>query len=207
MSGQPWLESAELVGEKVLLRPVGPGDVDACFALIHGRDSITDWLVWDGPSSPAEIAPWYAHWPQLGESSPGCDYHFAIVDRLDGRFCGSIGLRFVGHEFIGDVGYWLAEEKWGRGMMTEALALVVWLAFERAGAVLMQAECFEGNEGSRIVLERNGFELDPLGETRIEKKGRPQVVHFYALSRTGWVAAGRRGEPRESRVRLGGERP
>lgn len=201
MTGQPRLEHAELVGDQVLLRPVTPADVDDCFELVHGRDAITDWLVWDGPVTRADIEPLYAAWPHRDERDGGCNYLFALIDRADGRYCGSISLRFGGHPFAGDVGYWLAQEKWGRGMMSEALAMIVWLAFEHTGAVLVHAECFEGNEGSRRVLERNGFEVDPAGSRSVVKKGQERRMHFHALSLARWVERGSPGAPLQADVR------
>ena len=205
MSTQPWIEHAELLGEKVLLRPVTTADKDAAFALIHGREAITDWLVWDGPESPEDLKSYYGVWPQRSEREPGCDYQFAVVDRADGQFSGSIALRYVGHVFWGEVGYWLAEEKWGRGLMTEAVGLILWLAFEHTAAVLVHAECFAGNEGSRIVLERNGFELEPAGDRVVEKKGRSIPAHFHVISRSAWEGRGRRsGAPLDFQVTPGG---
>jgi RimJ/RimL family protein N-acetyltransferase len=204
VTGQPWLEDAELVGEKVLLRPVTPADVDSCFELVHGRDGIIDWLVWDGPVTRADIEPLYATWPQRDVRDKGCNYLFAIIDRSDGCYSGSISLRFGGHPFAGDLGYWLAEDRWGRGMMSEAVAMIVWLAFEHTGAVLVHAECFEGNEGSRRVLERSAFEEDSAGLRTIMKKGRERTLNFHALSLGRWAERGCPGAPIEVRVKPGG---
>lgn len=196
---QPWLKHAELVGERVLLRPVGPADVPICFDLVHGQRAITDWLIWDGPESIEEIAPWYLTWP-LGDPTRGCDYHFAIVDREDGAFSGSISVRFHDHPFQGDVGYWVGLDKQGRGFGGEAVRLVTWLGFEHLGAELLYAEWFEGNTASQRVLERAGYEQDPVGETTVLKRGRQVRTHFHACSRSTWLAAGRPGEPPEVRV-------
>ncbi len=199
---QAWLKSARLVGEKVILRPVGPGDVQACFECTHNRPEITDWLVWDGPESLEEITPWYLTWP-LGDRSRGCDYHFAVVDRADGAYSGAISLRYFDHTFQGDVGYWIAVEKWGRGLAREALGLVTWLAFEHTAAQLVYAECFEGNDRSLRLLEDWDYERDPLGETRIEKNGRDVQLLFLSLARRRWTELGSRGTPSEVQVEPG----
>lgn len=200
---QPWLKHAELVGDSVLLRPVDPADVPICFDMVHDRREITDWLIWDGPESIEEIAPWYLTWP-LGDPTRGCDYHFAIVDRVDGAFSGSISLRFHDHVFQGDLGYWVALEKQGRGLASEAIQLLTWLGFEHLGAELLYAECFEGNAGSQRVLERGGYAIDPVGETSVLKRGKQVRTHFFACSRSTWLRAGEPGAPAEARVVPGG---
>ena len=181
---------------------MGPGDVQDCFDLIHRRAEITDWLCWDGPEAIDELAPWYLTWP-LGDPTRGWDYHFAVVDLADGKFAGVISLRFYDHAFQGDIGYWIDVGKWGRGLATEAVALLTWLAFEHAGAILCYAEWFEGNLGSKRVLERAGFAPDPAGDHRFQKGERDILVHFHSLARSTWESKGKPGAPRESRIEAG----
>lgn len=196
---QKWLKGARLVGDKVVLRPVGPGDVQDCFDRVHDRPEITDWLVWDGPESLEEIFPWYLTWP-LGDATRGFDYHFAVLDRSDGSFSGAISLRYHDHTFQGDIGYWIAVDKWGRGLASEAVGMLTWLAFEHTAAQLMYAECFEGNLGSLRVLDRWGYQLDPSGERRIQKRGQEVLVQFLSLARSRWIERGRPGQPVEQQV-------
>jgi len=70
------------------------------------------------------------------------------------------------------LGYWLAEEEWGNGIMTEAVRLILRRACE-AGISKIRAFVLQGNRGSRRVLERNGFkhigdfEADWMGEKKV----------------------------------------
>ena len=187
----PVLEHVRLEGDKIILRPLEVADVPIAFPLIHHRREVTRWLIWEGPETEDELVPWFENWVQFEEG--GENYHLAILDRETGLFCGSIGVRFAGHPFQGDLGYWLAEEKWGRGFVTEAVAMVSWLAFAKLEAFLVYALVFEGNTGSVTVLERSGFEEVPLGLTRVMKGDREVVEHFYSLSRSDWEERGRPG--------------
>ena len=193
---QPSLKVARLVGERVELRGIVPADAAACFALIHDKREITDWLVWDGPDRLEDLEPWYKSW-RHGDVEAGFDYHLAIIDPVDGCFSGSIGVRFAGHPFRGDLGYWLDSDRWGRGMVGEAVAMVTWLAFEQLEAQLVFARLFDDNHASRKVLERNGFVEDPAGRIDTTKRGQPRCELFFGLSRTEWIAGGRSGAPRE----------
>jgi RimJ/RimL family protein N-acetyltransferase len=197
---QPQLETATLLGERVLLRPLLPGDAEAAFDLIHGRHEITDWLLWDGPESLEELAPWYERWADPGPS--GADYRFAICDRAGGQLWGTLGVRFKGHEYQADLGYWLAVERWGHGYMTEAVRMATWLCFEHVAAQLVYALAFEENQASARVLEKCGFERDPAGRSLVHKRGEPRVEEFFALSRRLWESRGCPGAPLEHDVRL-----
>ncbi len=200
---RPWLEHAELVGRRVRLRPVGPADIVPCFESVHDRPEVTDWLVWDGPESVEDLAPWFLTWP-IGDPVRGFDYHFALEDPRDGGFCGKLGLKLHGHPQDAEVGYWVDPARQGRGMASEALAMGVWLAFEVLGVALVHAQCFEENSPSRRVLEKAGLIEDPPGFTMICKRGRSVRLGYHALSRGDWEAAGRPGRPVEAHLVHGG---
>lgn len=182
MKIQPHLEHAELTGSRVRLRPIRSEDATLAFPLIHRREPILEWLVWDGPESVDDLAARYARWAVGGER--GWNYLFAIVDGARGTFCGSISLRFGDHPFAGDLGYWLAEDAWGTGRGSEAVALACDLAFGPLEAALVYGEVFEGNVASRRILEKCGFTQDYVG-----LRGTRRLEHL-ALSRSSWPEGG-----------------
>ncbi|WP_410771561.1 GNAT family N-acetyltransferase [Fontibacillus sp. BL9] len=55
------------------------------------------------------------------------------------------------------IGYFLAEGYWGRGIASEAVALLVEFLFKEAGVNRIQAEVMPANEASKKVLLKNGF--------------------------------------------------
>ena len=71
--------------------------------------------------------------------------------------------------------YQLGEAYAGRGYMTEALEAAVQYAFEALGAELVSARVFEGNAGSRRVLEKLGLVRE--GTLRRAVKGYGGRVH------------------------------
>ena len=85
---------------------------------------------------------------------------FAIA--VDGRAVGGIG--FVLHSDIervsAEIGYWLGEPFWGRGIVTEALIAVTQLAIERHGLTRLFALPFAFNTASCRVLEKAGYALE-----------------------------------------------
>jgi RimJ/RimL family protein N-acetyltransferase len=98
-------------------------------------------------------------WVQLA-SSEGLNLVFAID--IDGFAVGAVGLR-PGEDvnrLSVEIGYWLGEEFWGRGIATEVLAAVTEYAFQTLGMVRVYAEVFEWNAASMRVLEKCGFERE-----------------------------------------------
>ena len=107
----------------------------------------------------------------------------AIV--AEGHVVGSIGL-FVGSDVFeksAELGYWLAEEYWGEGIMTEAVKQICREAFERFEIVRIYAEPFAHNTGSRRVLEKAGFSQEGIMRKGVYKKGKIDDYCMYALLR------------------------
>jgi RimJ/RimL family protein N-acetyltransferase len=170
----------ELCGPRVRLRPHRTEDALAAYALLAGRDEILRWLVWDGPSGPAELANYYRNW--CVTSADGPDLRLAVEERASGTLVGSLSLRFAGHPGQGDIGYWIGLSFQRRGLGRESLALAAALAFRHFGAHTLSAWVFVGNLASRRILEQNGFTLVRTVPGRIFKRGeRVDEWHFVLL--------------------------
>ena len=61
------------------------------------------------------------------------------------------------HRRTATVGYWLGEEFWGRGVMTEAVTAVTDFCFENSPLRRISAEAFANNPASARMLEKAGF--------------------------------------------------
>jgi [ribosomal protein S5]-alanine N-acetyltransferase len=85
---------------------------------------------------------------------------FAIT--VDDEAVGSIG--FVMHRDVervsAEIGYWLAEPFWGRGIVSEALAALTKFAIQQHGLTRLYAVPFEWNTASCRVLEKAGYVLE-----------------------------------------------
>jgi len=98
-------------------------------------------------------------WVRLA-GSEGLNLVFAID--VDGFVAGAIGVRPRDdvHALTAEIGYWLGEEFWNRGIVTEAVTAVTKYAFDPLGMVRVFAEVFEWNAASMRVLEKAGFEKE-----------------------------------------------
>jgi RimJ/RimL family protein N-acetyltransferase len=135
----------------VTLRPWTAADAPAIVDCLDGDDEITRWL--DQIPQPYTLADALAYVNGIGEQA------FALVDAMDGRLLGSIGLRWNEEHDVAEVGYWLRNDARGRGLTTCALVLVTRIALEE-GAARVQLRAAIGNDASRRVAEKAGFRLE-----------------------------------------------
>ena len=99
---------------------------------------------------------------------------------------GSIGLSLGQdvHRYTAELGYWLAEPYWGRGIVTRAVQAMVEYAFGRLGLQRIHAEPFAGNPASARVLEKAGFLLEGRMRASAFKDGSIVDQLLYAIVKT-----------------------
>jgi len=109
--------------------------------------------------------------------------NFAIA--TDEEAIGGIGLKLKKDIYrrSAEVGYWLGEPFWGRGIATAALKSITAFAFKDFDLVRLYAHVFEWNSPSARVLEKNGFSLEGRLVKSITKDGRTIDSLLYALTR------------------------
>ncbi len=92
--------------------------------------------------------------------SEGSAMKFCI--EIDGVAVGGIGVHPGEdvHRHTATMGYWLGEEFWGRGVMTEAVTAVTDFCFENFLLRRISAEVFANNPASARVLEKAGFTFE-----------------------------------------------
>jgi ribosomal-protein-alanine N-acetyltransferase len=82
-----------------------------------------------------------------------------------------------------EIGYWLGEEFWGRGIATEALMAVTEYAFANYDLCRLYAHVFAWNPASARVLEKAGYELEGRLRKNVTKDGQTIDQLLYAMVR------------------------
>ena len=109
------------------------------------------------------------------------NFCFAIV--YNDQVAGSIGIFRQGniHFRTAELGYYIGEDFWGKGIMTEAVYLACKHVFDSTDIVRIYAEPFAENIGSCRVLEKNGFDLEGIMRKNALKNGNFRDMKLYAL--------------------------
>ncbi len=105
---------------------------------------------------------------------------------VGGEAVGSIGISPKEREerVTAEIGYWLAEPFWGRGIMTEVVGALTRYAFAEFPDIgRLEAGVFAGNTASMRVLEKNGYTLEATLKNRIIKSGTVRDQLYYARLR------------------------
>jgi RimJ/RimL family protein N-acetyltransferase len=98
---------------------------------------------------------------------------------------GGIGLVFGEdvHSHTAELGYWLGEPFWGKGIMSGAVSRFVDYAFQTYSMSRIFAEPFASNMASCRILEKTGFSLEGIKRKSVIKDGMILDQALYALIR------------------------
>ena len=109
----------------------------------------------------------------------------ALAIVIEGQAVGGIGLilRDDIYRRSAEIGYWLGEEFWGRGIMTEAVQTVTEYAFAHYELCRIYAGVFEFNTGSMRVLEKAGYQFEARHRKAVTKDGQTFDELIYACVR------------------------
>lgn len=110
---------------------------------------------------------------------------FAFAITIDDKAIGSIGVfrQQNIHRQTAEMGYYIAEEYWGKGIMTEAVKQICEYVFEHSDIIRIYAEPFSCNMGSCRVLEKAGFQYEGTLRSNAIKNGKVMDMKMYSLLR------------------------
>lgn len=169
----------ELVLTRCTIRSWGPGDAAALVRHANNRG------VWRNlrdrfprPYTARDAEDW------IGRASGAVpETHFAIA--VGEEAVGGIGLTLQTDVFrrSAEIGFWLAEPFWGRGIMTEAVRAMTDFAFATFDVCRVFAGVFEWNPASMRVLEKAGYACEGRLRKSVTKDGETIDQLLYAIVR------------------------
>ncbi len=117
------------------------------------------------------------------QSQSKSDSEKVFVIDSNGKLCVLIGLILQKDIYrkSAEIGYWIGEPHWGKGIATNAIELITRYAFDELKLMRIFAGVFEYNVGSMRVLEKNGFMKEGVSKKAIFKNGKFWEEHRYAL--------------------------
>ena len=108
---------------------------------------------------------------------------FAFAITVDNMVIGSIGIFRQGniHRQTAELGYYIAEEYWGKGIMTEAVKQICEYVFANSDIIRIYAEPFAYNIASCRALEKAGFQYEGTLRSNAVKNGKVIDMKMYSL--------------------------
>jgi [ribosomal protein S5]-alanine N-acetyltransferase len=162
-----------------VIRPFRSGDRDAIVR--HANN----WNVarnlrdrFPHPYTVADAEAWLTLVPTL---SPATNFAIATADEL----IGGIGVELQSDVFRrgAELGYWLGETYWGRGIATAAVQAFTRYAFEAHDLLRIFANVFSWNPASGRVLEKAGYLREGVLRASVVKDGHTLDTWLHAVTR------------------------
>jgi RimJ/RimL family protein N-acetyltransferase len=161
------------------LRPFRPSDADALVKYAN-NPNIARFMT-DGFPHPFTLERAQGFIRMTGSADP---IRIRAIE-IEGEIAGAIGIH--PQEDImcknAELGYWLAEPFWGKGVMTHAIRETVDYGFQNWEIDRIFARPFGSNIGSQRALEKAGFVLEAKFEKTIFKNGNYEDEWVYAVRR------------------------
>jgi RimJ/RimL family protein N-acetyltransferase len=118
------------------------------------------------------------------QQQAGEGLHLVIADAGNGAFLGSIGIHDIDRdEARCNIGYYLAREARGRGVITHAVRMLSRWAFDNLPVDRIEIPVIVENHASRRVAERAGYEFEGVLRSHTVIKGRRRDIAMYSLLR------------------------
>jgi RimJ/RimL family protein N-acetyltransferase len=128
---------------------------------------------------------WYInHCKEKLKKKPKTDYNYWIELKESGEVIGGISLGSIKQDReTGVLGYWLGTRHHHQGYGSEALGVVLDLAFNRLNLRRLEAGVFVGNPSSGKLLEKYGFVLEGTKRKAVRCKadGKIKDENLYGL--------------------------
>jgi RimJ/RimL family protein N-acetyltransferase len=135
----------------------------------------------DGIPYPYKVDDAKAYISSTRKAKKGSQYAWAIT--VDDVAIGSIGISRKDniHRFTGEIGYFISEEWWGKGIGTKAVKDVCNYVFDHTDIIRIFGIPFAFNIGSCRILEKAGFVLEGTMRKNGVKNGKVIDTKLYAL--------------------------
>lgn len=171
---------------RLMLRPFAMTDAPRIVEILaNAREISQNLLLVPFPYTHDNAIDWLS--THEGNWASGKAFNFAICLRDSELLIGSTSGGVNEHHCC-TVGYWLATEYWGQGIMTESLKAVIGFCFEQMGVNRVQADHFAFNPASGRVMQKAGMQFEGIMRERYFKEGRYIDAPLYAILKRDWEA-------------------
>ncbi len=173
------------IDDKLSLKLRGVEDAEACFTLTDkNREHLREWLPWVDVTLTSEDTKKYLE-KQLENFSKKITADFGIS--YEGKWIGSMGFNEIDEENKwAEIGYWLAKDYEGRGLMTLCVQAMIDYGFKDLNLHRIQIRCDARNIRSKAIPERLGFTLEGVLRQNHKKESIFSDGLIYGLLKEEW---------------------
>lgn len=170
--------------ERLLLRKLTMRDASDMFRYCQDKE-VARHVLWEAHTSILETRAYIRY--NLYQYRSGEPASWGIVLRETNRVVGTIGyMSYNADNSTVEIGYSLAREQWGKGLMTEALLAVIGETFRTLKVHRIEAMHFTDNPASGRVMEKCGLIHEGHMRERICCKGVFRDVEMWGILRKDW---------------------
>ncbi len=170
------------LGDGVLLRKLRMEDLDEVWALVDAeRDRLGVWMPWvEGTTTIDDQRAWLESVVRDESNLDGLGIF------VEGRYAGGTGIALDEFGMSGDIGYWIATEYEGRGLVTRAVRAMVDIGFRDLGLHRIVIRAGAENRRSRTIPERLGFTPEGVARGAGRGSGGFYDLVVYGLLEDEW---------------------
>ena len=154
--------------DRLILREITQDDRHGIFGNFSDKD-VAKWF-FEEPYSEIEQADEIIQ-EFINEFEQGKGLTWAITLKGSNEFVGTCGYGEVEIGSDGEIGFDLAKEHWGKGLMSEALSAIIDYGFQRCGLGKVEAHTYSTNSRAIRLLRNLGFQLEDVRDDS----------HYFAL--------------------------
>ncbi|MFJ7753752.1 GNAT family N-acetyltransferase [Peribacillus muralis] len=165
--------------KRLIMRKINMEDAEDMFAYTSNPE-VSRFVTWEAHRSMSDTKDFIQLVLQNYEDKKIAPW--GIEHKESGKLIGTIDfVSWLVNHHLAEMGYVLAPEYWGRGLMTEAVRKFVAFGFENMNLVRIQARCFVENLGSERVMQKAGMSFEGIVRKGMLVKGEHVNLKLYAI--------------------------
>jgi ribosomal-protein-alanine N-acetyltransferase len=171
--------------ERLVLRQTTESDGEGLFG-IFADDQVTEYYAWETFTSVEQGHALAARGAEMFRRREAIRWGLLLPGSP--VIIGTCGFtRWNTDDRFAILGYDLARPYWHRGLMSEAVAAVLRLGFERMGLHRVEATVMAGNTASATLLDRAGFQREGVMRERVLKRGVFRDLWMFGITEAEWA--------------------
>ena len=152
------------------------------------RDYLKKWLIWVDHMQTVEDLQQHINLTKQ-KASLGTDFGYSIF--YNEKIAGRIGIHHINRQhMIGEIGYWLAEDMQGKGIIAKCCTTLLNHAFNELGLNRIELKCGLDNSKSRAIPEKLGFTLEGILRKAELLNGQFIDLYLFSMLKEEWGKEG-----------------